>query len=87
MEELAPTRTNRLAGERQRHVTKQTGTTVVVLDGIAQDLDTDCGRWYTLCIDHNESIAHSTLKLAKWHAADPAGWCEACQQRFYERES
>jgi hypothetical protein len=69
-----------LAGERQRHVARSTGTLVVVYDGREQDMDADDegGRWYTECVDHGEAVRHTTLGLARWHAPAPEEWCEAC---------
>lgn len=75
---LADART--FAGYRQAHFAQTTGTLVVVVDGEAAGLDVEGGRWSTVCDDHGTVIAHDTLALAKSHAADPAGWCEECQE-------
>lgn len=60
---------------------RQTGTPVTVAHA------NDCGLelapeyglvWYTVCDAHGSCVGHSSRRLALWHAADPAGWCEEC---------
>jgi hypothetical protein len=58
-----------------------TGSTIAVYDGRAADLDTDGGRWQTVCETHSTIISHRTLALARSHAAAPADWCEGCDAR------
>lgn len=67
-----------IAGIRSAHFARETGTLVLVVDGEAQGLDTEGGRWYTICDDHGQIICHETLALAKAHSSDPLGWCEVC---------
>lgn len=59
---------------------RNTGTLVVVLDGIAAGLDTEGGRWQTICDDHGIVCSHPTLALATSHAVEPSGWCEPCAE-------
>lgn len=60
---------------------RQTGTLVGVYNAEQAGLDNDDGRapWSTVCEKHGTIICHSTLSLAKGHAADPKGWCEDCR--------
>lgn len=67
------------AGLRQQRRARQTGSLVGVYDGEAARMDTDAGRWQTVCEDHSTIVSHATLALARWHAAAPADWCEACR--------
>lgn len=66
------------AGYRSAAFARETGTMIVVVDGDACDLDTDAGRWQTICDDHGTIISHTTLALARSHASNPLGWCEDC---------
>lgn len=34
--------------------------------------------WSTVCEEHSHIVSHPTLDLARSHAANPLGWCEAC---------
>jgi hypothetical protein len=80
------TRQDRLAdartwgGYRQAHFAQETGTLIVVVNAVEQGLDPVGGecKWYTICDDHSQLVGHSTLALAKAHAANPLGWCEVC---------
>jgi len=78
------TNMSRIAGEKQRHRSRETGTVVIVFDGRAQDLDEDGGRWYTECLDHGDVATHATLALARWHAPFSNGWCSGCQHKEEE---
>lgn len=55
-------------------------------DGIVQVLDLadeqaefdgDGDRYATTCTAHSTLVTHRTLALARRHATDPEGWCEA----------
>lgn len=50
---------------------------VSVYDGIAAGMDTDAGRWQTVCEDHGTVISHQTRALALAHSRSPE-WCEVC---------
>ena len=69
-----------LAGFRSATVARSTGALVLVLDGDPAGLDTDGGRWYTLCDDHGFLCNHDTLALAKSWASCPEMFCEDCQE-------
>lgn len=66
------------AGYRAHARARSTGTTVVLLDGIAAGLDTDGGRWQTVCEDHSIVIAHETIRDARGWLHHPEEWCEDC---------
>jgi hypothetical protein len=67
------------AGLRQVRRSRQTGTLISVYDGEAALMDTDGGRWQTVCEDHSMICSHPTLALALDHAGYPQGWCEDCE--------
>ena len=67
------------AGLREWRKNRRTGTTVAIYDGLAAAMDTDAGRWQTVCEDHGAILSHETLALARYHAAAPDEWCEGCQ--------
>ena len=77
-ERLAEART--WAGYRSARVSPQTGTLIVVVDGREADLDTDGGRWQTICDEHAHIVSHLTRADAEGHATDPLGWCEGCME-------
>lgn len=66
------------AGYRASTRARSTGTVVVVVDGRAQGLDTEGGRWSTICDDHDWIVAHETLKQAVGFMRHPEEWCEPC---------
>ena len=68
------------AGLREWRRNRQTGHMIGIYDGIAADMDTAAGRWQTVCEEHNTICSHATLTLARYHAADPTGWCEPCAE-------
>ena len=64
---------------RSAIVTATTGTTLVVLwDGYEQGMDTDGGRWQTVCERHGWIISHETLATAQGWLPHADDWCEAC---------
>lgn len=74
---------------RQERVARSTGTTVQVLDladpesefeSEVDDLGAVLNQWATVCVDHGIICTHPTLRLARWHAPAPEGWCEPCQE-------
>ena len=66
------------AGLRQWTKSRQTGTHVGVYDGEAAGMDTDGGRWQTVCEEHGNVISHATLALARAFAPIPSEWCDRC---------
>ena len=73
--------TEQWVGERQRVRNRQTGTLVVLVDGLAEPrwLDTDGGRWSTVCDAHSSVVAHDKLANARAFLHHPEDWCDDCQ--------
>lgn len=67
------------AGAKLSRRAQKTGTVVTLYDGVEADLDTEGGRWQTVCEDHGWIVSHSTRKLAASHLSHPEEWCEECQ--------
>jgi hypothetical protein len=61
-----------------RHV-RSTGALVALYDGEAAGLDTEGGRWSTVCEAHGTVCAHDTKTLARSWMSDPDVWCEDCR--------
>lgn len=57
---------------------KSNGARVGLYDGVAAGMDTDGGRWQTVCEEHGHIISHRTLALARSFMPDVAEWCETC---------
>lgn len=68
------------AGLRSWRRAKSTGRFVGVYDGIEAQMDTEAGRWQTVCEDHAQIISHQTLALAMRHAVCPEDWCDICRE-------
>lgn len=66
------------AGYRAHTRARSTGTVAVLLDGIAAQLDTDGGRWQTICDEHDIVIAHTRQADARAFLHHPEEWCEEC---------
>ena len=66
------------AGLRQYRKTRETGLYVGVYDGEPAGMDTDGGRWQTVCESHGHVCSHQTFQLALYFAAHPKQWCEIC---------
>lgn len=67
------------AGCVQLRRARETGYLVGVYHCEQAEMDGDEGyQWATVCEEHNTVVIHSSLRLAKDHAAAPTGWCEAC---------
>ena len=66
------------AGLRQWTKSRQTGNYVGVYDGKLAGMDTDGGRWQTVCEPHGNVISHKTLELALPFAPVPKEWCDRC---------
>lgn len=67
------------AGVRSASFARSTGTLVVVYDGEEQGMDTEAGRWQTVCEDHAYIASHDTLAIARSFASAPEEFCEPCQ--------
>lgn len=62
----------------KRSRSRDTGTTVEVIDNRAGEFDLGGSPWITLCDDHGMYVGHPTRHLANYHSAMPSGWCEVC---------
>jgi len=68
------------AGLVQKMRAHSTGTEVGLYAADQAGMESDPETpWCTVCEEHNTLVCHSTLALARSHAADPAGWCEECR--------
>lgn len=67
------------AGLRAWLPNPSSGDHVGVYDGEAAGMDTEAGRWQTVCEAHGTIISHRTLALALYQAEAPDEWCEACR--------
>ncbi len=67
-----------LAGYRAGSIARSSGALVLVLDGEPAGLDTEGGRWQTLCDDHGSVCSHDTLALARSWASCPEMFCDDC---------
>ena len=71
------------AGYRAHRRNRVTGTTVVLVDGRAADMDTSAGRWSLVCDDHGTACAFTHQRDARAWMQDPSCWCEECDARRY----
>lgn len=70
---------NGLAGCVEQRRSQQTGRMVGIYHNEQAGFDAEAGPWSTVCEPHGSICAHTTLELARAHAADPLGWCEECR--------
>lgn len=66
------------AGLRRWYRNGITGGHVGVYDGIEADLDTEGGRWQTVCEEHGTICSHETFEVARLFGREPQNWCEDC---------
>lgn len=69
------------AGLRVCRHARSTKTLVSIYDGEPANLDTEAGRWQTVCETHGNICSHETFATAVSHLSQPEGWCEDCQAR------
>jgi hypothetical protein len=74
------------AGLREWRVCRASGARIAVYDGVEAGMDTDAGRWQTVCETHGSITSHRTLALARLHAAWPE-WCESCASALAARSA
>ena len=72
------------AGYRAHRRSRITGTTVVLVDGKAADVDTGGGRWALVCDDHGTVCAFTHQRDAREWMSDPSCWCDECDDARYE---
>jgi len=68
---------NGLAGCVEQRKARENGRLVGIYHNEQAGFDDEM-PWSTVCEEHGQIIAHKTLKLARWHASNPTGWCEHC---------
>jgi hypothetical protein len=69
-----------IAGLVETRRNRRTASTIAVYDGDAAGLDTEAGRWQTVCETHSTILSHETQALALLHMATPDEWCEPCRK-------
>lgn len=69
---------NGLAGCVIQRKSLETGLMVGLYNAEQAGLDPDAGAWATVCEAHGQLVNHRTLALARYHLANPMGWCEVC---------
>jgi hypothetical protein len=72
------------AGARESRRARRTGTTVTLYDGEEANMDTDGGRWQTVCEQHSWIISHGRIRDARHFLGHPEDWCEGCQTEQLE---
>lgn len=77
---------NDLAGCVVQRRSRVTGHLVGLYHADQADLDSDGGRWATICEEHGHIVNHDTQALARAHLGDPTGWCEACMVEERRRQ-
>lgn len=70
----------------ERRKARSTGTQVGLYDGEAARMDTDAGRWQTVCEDHGSICSHLDKGTARSFMAAPEQWCEDCMDKYYGHE-
>jgi hypothetical protein len=69
---------NGLAGCVVQQKSRETGLLVGLYHAEQAHLDAEPGPWATVCEVHGQLVNHRTLSLAKYHLANPTGWCDVC---------
>ena len=69
-----------LAGCVQLRRARETKTLVGVYHGIQSGMEASPTEpWVAVCEEHGQILSCESLKLAKFQAADPKGWCSECR--------
>lgn len=69
---------SRVAGLRRTYPNPLTDGWNGVYDGEAAGMDTEAGRWQTVCEEHGTVISHATKRLAREFGPHAEEWCEEC---------
>jgi hypothetical protein len=79
---MSATRPNRrtIAGLRRTYRNPLTGGWTSVYDGEPAGMDTEAGRWQTVCEEHGTICSHATKRLARAFGPRPEEWCEECME-------
>lgn len=67
------------AGVLECRRARSTGLLVTLYDGEAAGLDTDGGRYSTVCEPHGGIVCHSSRRTARDWMSSPESWCPRCQ--------
>jgi len=67
-----------VAGLRFLLHARSNGALVGLYDGELAGMDTDGGRWSTVCESHSFIINHEDLSTARYQQSAVNEWCEAC---------
>lgn len=67
------------AGARMSRVCRATRTTVTLYNAEEANLDTEDGKWATVCEDHGSIASHRSFKTAVSWLPSPHDWCEECR--------
>lgn len=73
---MTATRSRVVSSTRSR----QTGTTVEVVDNRDKMFDEGDENWFTICVEHGMLCSHRTRALAFRFAPVPREWCPTCQE-------
>jgi hypothetical protein len=69
-----------MSGLRIQRRCRETGHLVGLYDGITEGMDTDAGRWQTVCEEHGWIISHEKYSTALSWLSHPLEWCDECQR-------
>lgn len=75
------------AGIRDQRFNRISGGLISLYDGAAADMDTDGGRWQTVCETHGTICSHDTIATARSFLTETAAenWCEPCAETIEKR--
>jgi hypothetical protein len=73
-------------GLRLTRRARETGYYVSLYDGGPAGMDTDGGRWQTVCEQHGWIISHTTFDFARGWLSHPLEWCEDCMDEAVHRD-
>ncbi len=66
------------AGALLSRVARTTKTIVTLYNNEEANLDTDDGKYSTVCEDHGYLVNHPTFTIAESHLSHPEEWCCVC---------
>lgn len=67
------------AGCKDLRFARSTGTLVGLYEAEPAGLDTESGKWATVCETHGSILCHQTRSVAQSHLSHPEDWCPYCQ--------
>jgi hypothetical protein len=76
---------NATASRPRTTKSRQTGTTVEIVDNRDGNFDADDPNgWFTVCVEHGGVCSHETRAIAASFAPVPREWCPTCQDEAPE---